>query len=146
MKPTAADFTKAVIVMARTIPFFPNDELAQLAIAESLALFIDSQAGLAKVVKTAITTMREWQGVAELRGLYCAIGFAPADGIGSFSITPGFTPLDLEAAFFERERAAFDRQYADYQRAAKLFPVAEREANDRLKSAAAELTPRHRLH
>lgn len=73
----------AAVRMLEAIPYFPRGAEArgaQLAIAAELEQFVESTSGLRYIVEQAISHMRKWEGVPELRGIYCAGGFIPRDG------------------------------------------------------------------
>lgn len=94
------------------IPFFPAE--ASAAIMDAIAKFVDKPERLNWLVDTAVQTMRKWDGVAELRGLYCT-RFKPADGIEAPCLTtPGYTPEDCETAhaFSSRAYTALSEQDA----------------------------------
>lgn len=78
------------------IPFFPTDEYAQEAVMRELEKFVDQPVRLQWLVDAAINTMRKWEGVPELRGLYCT-RYRPADGRETSCSLPGYSPADCEA-------------------------------------------------
>lgn len=96
---------KGVRAMA-AIPFFPTDEYAQQAIMTEIGKFVDREDGLKWLFDAAMNTMRKWEGIPELRGLYCT-RFKPADGVEAISTLPGYSPVDCENAHIEQ-----GRQYA----------------------------------
>lgn len=95
MKPTAEDFAWALDELG-TIPFFPRDAGPKTAVLRHLEAFVDRRERLRWLVSSAVEFMTQWQGVAELRALYC-VRFRPADGIeGKTCTIQGFTPADCE--------------------------------------------------
>ncbi len=129
MKPTVKDFLKSVAMMASSIPFFPSDEIGQLVVVRMMERFVNTKDELDWLADTACGSIRDWQrggGIPELRGLFCT-RFKPADGIMTYSVTPGYRTEDLEADFFAKEREENERRYEEYKRLAgpdaKLFPL-----------------------
>jgi hypothetical protein len=78
------------------IPYFPADEYARRAIMRQIAKFVDRPDHLHWLVNAALNTMRHWDGIPELRGLYCT-KFKPADGIEADCHLPGYSANDCEA-------------------------------------------------
>ena len=97
MRPTTDQLAGAVSEFG-AIPYFPNDSGAQLAIMRQLEKFVSGAAELRWLVDTAISVMRDWKGVPELRGLYCT-RFRPADGREANCSLPGYTPEESEARY-----------------------------------------------
>jgi hypothetical protein len=119
---------KAVGELA-AIPYFPADEHARRAIMQQVSKFVDSPDRLRWLVGAALNTMREWKGLAELRGLYCT-KFRPADGETADCTLPGYSPDDCEAAYYEQLRAANDRKALEWKREQKLLGAAPSEPLD----------------
>lgn len=121
-----------VVIMGRMIPFFPGDELTRDFIARSLQAFVAGPDELNWLVNVAVNVLHDWQGLSELRGLYCS-KYRPLDKIEAVSNTTGFRCQDVaaqaEKEFFEREARESDRKLAEYRREAKQLPAAEQEAN-----------------
>jgi hypothetical protein len=92
-RPSREEFHCAVEAMG-AIPYFPTGEVARAAIATNLEQFIDSFAGLRWIIAQSTMHMRKWDGIAELRGIYCAGGFKPADGMHERTSLP--TLLQIE--------------------------------------------------
>jgi len=78
------------------IPYFPADEHARRAIMQQIAKFVDRPDHLRWLVNAALNTMRHWDGIPELRGLYCT-KFKPADRIEADCHLPGYSANDCEA-------------------------------------------------
>lgn len=106
--------TSAVEELA-AIPFFPREEGAKFAVMRHLEKFVSGPRELRWLVDAAVGAMRKWEGVAELRGLYCT-KFSPADGVESDCSLPGFTPADSEQKFFELESAETTRRIETYRK------------------------------
>jgi hypothetical protein len=79
------------------IPFFPSEPGARFAVMRAMEKFVSGASELRWLIDTAVGAMREWRGVAEVRGLYC-VRFRPADGKGEACMIPGFTAGDIEAS------------------------------------------------
>lgn len=97
MKPTPEQLNGATEEL-RAIPYFPTADAATIAIAIAIGKFVDDVSRLRWLIDTAVSSMREWKGVAEMRGLYCT-HFRPADGIEANCAVPGFTPADSEMGY-----------------------------------------------
>lgn len=96
------------------IPYFPKESGAQLAVMRAVEKFVSGPRELRWLIDTAVGRMREWRGVAELRGLYCT-HFKPADGIEADCTIPGLTPADSEAGYLELQAAETARQIEGYR-------------------------------
>lgn len=97
----------AAVRMLEAIPYFPRGAEArgaQLAIAAELEQFVESTSGLRYIVEQAISHMRKWEGVPELRGIYCAGGFKPRDGHYERPQVAQLAAADLPA-YYEPYRA-----------------------------------------
>jgi hypothetical protein len=92
-RPRPEDFSRAVEALS-SIPYFPGNEVARGAIAANLAQFVDSLTGLRWIIAQATMHMRKWEGIAELRGIYCAGGFKPADGIHERTSLPNLLQIE----------------------------------------------------
>lgn len=140
---TAQESGAAVLTLGRLIPFFPADESARELIAHSLESFVAGPDHLNWLVFTACNVMREWQGLAELRGLYCS-QYRPLDGIEAVSGTVGYRPADVaeqaEKEFFERESRANDQRLNEYRRDFFKLPPSEQQANTALLLTTAAVT------
>jgi hypothetical protein len=98
------------------IRFFPVDADARLEVMEQIRRLVGNgelfgtapEQRLTWLIDTAVTHMREWGGLPELRGLYCT-RWKPADGIEMYSSLPGFTPQDSEMVVI-REGQTFKAQ------------------------------------
>jgi hypothetical protein len=119
------------------IPFFPvRDQVsARGAILRGILRFCDRIDALRWLTDTAVERMRTWQGVGELRALYCT-RYPPADGQPAPPCTiPGFTAEDNEAAFLELQARETERKLTAWRREAAALPAAEREATQKLLEA-----------
>jgi hypothetical protein len=94
MRPTADQLAGAVSELG-AIPYFPTDSGAQLAIMNQLERFVSVAHELRWLVDAAVSAMREWRGVPELRGLYCT-RFRPADGKEGNCSLLGYTAEESE--------------------------------------------------
>jgi hypothetical protein len=94
MRPTTEQLAGAVSELG-AIPYFPTDSGAQLAIMVQLELFVSSAHELRWLITAAVAVMRKWEGVPELRGLYCT-RFKPADGKEVSCSLPGYTAEESE--------------------------------------------------
>lgn len=92
---TKKDLSAAVNELS-AIPYFPQAHGAKLAIAVQLGRFVGNNRKLRWLIDSAINSMKEWRGVAELRGLYCT-HYRPEDGKEATCALPGYTPEDNEA-------------------------------------------------
>jgi hypothetical protein len=109
-----------------SIPFFPKEEYAQRAIMSEIAKFADRPERVDWLASAALRSMREWRGVAELRGMYCT-RFKPADGYDEYCSVPGFSANDCEAAYIEGQARETDRKMLEYKREQKLLGEAPSE-------------------
>jgi hypothetical protein len=119
------------------IPFFPTHEQApaQGAIMRAILRFCDRLDGLRWLTDTAVERMKKWEGVGELRALYCT-RYRPADGLPAVDCTiPGFTPADSEAAYFESQAQETTRKLEAWRRQAAQLPAPEQEENRQLIAA-----------
>ena len=118
------------------IPFFPETDGAKGAVARGIARFCDRLDGLRWLTDTAVDRMKKWDGVGELRALYCT-RFPPADGLPAVDCTvPGFTPADSEAAYFEDQARQTQLKLEMWRREAAALPPAEQEENRALLQLA----------
>lgn len=145
MPPTEADCMGAVVIMGRLIRYFPADADTRELIALSLKSFVRSAGELKWLAHLASNVMAEWNGLAELRGLYCT-RFRPVDGIEAMTSIRGYTPRELteraEREFFEEQAREGARRLAEYKREFKQLPAAEQEANLQLLGEVAPLAQR----
>lgn len=136
---TTQEAAAAVLIMGRMIPFFPGDEPTREFIARSLQTFVAGPDELNWLVNVAVNALHKWQGLAEIRGLYCS-RYRPLDKIEAVSGTIGFRCQDVEEQaekkFFEHEARESDRKLAEYRKEANQLPPAEQEANEAVLSAA----------
>ena len=143
MKPTFEEILAAVKGMGG-IPYFPADDPSREMIAGALGKFVETEAGLKFTIREAVSKMRRWdQGVPELRGIYCAGGFTPLDGIYEQCTTPNVLPDEALPAYYqhapkllrppepsEEEKAEFKKWAAELEE--KLKQKREREGKRRL--------------
>jgi hypothetical protein len=118
-----------------TIPFYPRDEHA--TVLKALSRITSSPERLTWLVETAAANWRTWMGIAELRGLYCS-RWSPDDGKYESCTTPGFTPEDNEAAYFESQSGETAARIEEWKSEAKQLPPAEQEANRKLQLVVRE--------
>ena len=97
---TKKDLNAAVEELA-AIPYFPQGAGAKLAIAVQLGRFVDNNQKLRWLVDSAVNAMKEWKGVAELRGLYCT-RYKPSDGIEADCSLAGHTPEEGEMQYAQQ--------------------------------------------
>jgi hypothetical protein len=104
------------------IPYYPREESARMAVLDALMRFVAGPSELRWLVRTAIDVMDKWEGVAQLRALYCT-RFRPADGIEGVACTlPGFRPEDMESAFFRRQIEESERRALPSPEDTKITP------------------------
>jgi len=142
MKPLPEHFTGAVEELS-AIPFFPQETGPRIAVSKSLARFVGSVEALRWLTDTALDRMTKWQGVAELRALYC-VKYRPMDGQeGGTCSLPGFTPDDCEAEY-QRLTAARQQRYLP---APDEPPLTEQEKQEieALKAKVAQAAARMRI-
>ena len=120
MKLTAKQISGAIEEMA-AIPYFPTAEGAKLAIGSQLAKFVTGPQELRWLVDNAISAMRRWQGVPELRGLYCT-RYKPKDGIEAWCSLAGYTPEDSESGYLLDEAEKY-RQLNNGERTNEMKPA-----------------------
>ena len=124
------EILRAVENMAEIVPFFPKGERAQAMISELIGQFVNTREELDWLTLTACGHIRDWEksgGIAELRGLFCS-RFRPADGIGAYSRTPGFTAEDFEAQFQSQQIEENSARFEAYRREALNAPAEDRKA------------------
>ena len=84
LRANAPNPLKAAIIAAvkdmRGIPYFPQDDDVHVSIMTAISRFADSVDGVKWMAQKAVDHMTAWTGIPELRGIYCAGGFKPADG------------------------------------------------------------------
>jgi hypothetical protein len=98
MKPTQRDFETAVAQMT-ILRYFPAESIGRAMVMDLLARMVGTAEQLNWLTRTLIDRVGEWQGPAQLRGLFCT-RFKPADGIeGPTCTIAGFTPADSETAW-----------------------------------------------
>lgn len=105
----------SIAAMEALIPFFPRDTNAQDYILAALRKMIATEEQLRWLTETAINSIQKWEGLPQLRGLFCS-HFRPADGIEMECSVPGFTPADCERAYFERQASESARMLSDWHR------------------------------
>lgn len=93
---TTEVLTKALEELS-SIPFFPTAEAAQLVIGKHMLKFVSGPTELRWLVDSAVNAMRKWEGIPELRGLYCT-RYKPVDGVEGTCSLAGYSPADNEAA------------------------------------------------
>ena len=123
MKPTSEDCMNAVKLMARVIPFFPQDDLGKEIIAAQIELFVNSEEELRWLMNTCIGKLEAWPSIPQLRALHCT-RFEPADGV--WPQVPceiaGFRREDFERQYFERESRETAKRLAEYRAQKQLAP------------------------
>lgn len=143
--PSDAECMGAVVIMGRLIRYFPADIETRELIALSLKDFVRTAGELRWLAHIAANVMAEWNGLAELRGLYCT-RFPPKDGISAVSSLPGYTPREIfersEQEFFAEEMRQGEQRLAEYKREFLQLPPAEREANRKLLAEIPALAER----
>lgn len=102
------------------IPYFPKEEYAQRAIMTEISRFADRADGLDWLFATAARSMKQWGGVAELRGLYCT-RFKPADGHDPGCSVPGYSANDCEGAYIAERAKETDRILLGWKQQQKLI-------------------------
>lgn len=114
----------AAVEELAAIPFFPKESGAQFAIMRAMERFVRGPRELRWLIDTAVGKMREWKGVAELRGLYCT-RFSPIDGIEEDCGIPGFTANDSESGYVQVQAAETERRLLEYRHQKLLAPSSE---------------------
>jgi hypothetical protein len=87
---------KMAIAELSLIPYFPKDEDGRVMVMNHLRLMCPSLEALRYTTRTAVTHMRKWSGVPELRGILCN-RYNAADGEDTWSAIPGLRGIDNEA-------------------------------------------------
>jgi hypothetical protein len=126
MKPTLEEVGKAVNALTNLVPFFPSDTHSRLIITAEIRSFVGTVEQLSWFLQACVRHISKWQGVPQLRALYCT-RFEPADGVAPVVDTPGFTTPELEAKYLAREIEENERQLEAYRREALLAPPEDRE-------------------
>jgi hypothetical protein len=127
MKPSRQSVSHLVISLGEMIPFFPKGPLADELMVEAILEFVSTEEQLEWLARAAIRQIRKYEGVQQLRQLFCT-QFAPADGIQPvFETTENFLAHEalLETQFRQREMEENDRVFEEYKRQAALNPPAE---------------------
>jgi hypothetical protein len=118
-----------------TIRFYPREE--HHTVLKALSRITSDPERLRWLVETAASTWREWMGIVELRGLYCS-RWQPDDGKYESCTTPGYTPEDNEARYFESQARETAARIAEWKREAKELPPAEQEETRKLQLVVKE--------
>jgi hypothetical protein len=120
---TDDDVARAIAIMARMIHDFPQNELEQKLVANSIKKYVSTRGELLWLTETACEVMR-WFSIPELRGIFCS-RYKPADGVWVEAKTPGFTYQDVmsagEKAYHEREALEEQRKLIQWKREMKLL-------------------------
>lgn len=127
MKPSKQRVIQAVVCMGETIPFFPKGDVSDELIADCLLEFVGSEEQLEWLVRAAIRSVAKYEGMPQLRRLFCS-KFPPADGIEpAFATSQEFLQheADMEAQFRAKEMRENEQRLADYKRQAALEGGAE---------------------
>lgn len=113
--------TGAVQALCNLIPFAPQDAISRAVIVRSLSRMIETPAQLEWFVDEAILRIRKWEGVGQLRGLYCT-RYKPADGLPENTCDiPGLTPADMEADYQSRMAVESERKLEGWKAERKLL-------------------------
>jgi len=126
MKPAREEVTKVVAALSEVVPFFPKEAFALELIVESLLEFVGGQPQLDWFARAAVRTLSRYQGVPQLRALYCS-NWAPADGILPTVDLEGLSSDRLEADFQRRVMEENEARFAVYCRQSALAPPEDRE-------------------
>jgi hypothetical protein len=130
-----ADITRCLEVMTALIPFFPvGDAAVQVITAELLAMTGGSLDALEYLTKTAINTLKRWEGIASLREILTqSATFTPADGGLVDSRTREQRLAEAEQAHHNRLATEYETKLAEWkaeralQITGEIDPSAERE-------------------
>jgi hypothetical protein len=126
MKPTTAAFSDAIELMSRTIPFFPQDQVAMKFIFQELESMVSTQEQLEWLARAACRHMKQFN-LSDLRGMFCS-RYEPADGDYGVSDIPGYTLEEsisrAEREYQQRESQEFDRKLIEWKEEAKLLGAA----------------------
>lgn len=109
----------SIAAMEAMIPFFPRDPNAQDYLLAALRRFVGTEDELRWLTDTAINSIRKWEGLPQLRGLFCS-HFRPADGVEMDCDVAGYTPADCERAYLERQSAETQRLLAEYKQQLRI--------------------------
>ena len=123
-KPSREDISKVVLGFSEVIPYFPRSELAKALIIDAILKFVGTKEQLNWFSQFAIQNMSQWEGVPQLRALFCT-KYAPADGEAPTIEIPGFTEGELEARYRAREIEENDRRLESYKKQAELAAAPE---------------------
>lgn len=91
-----AEYIAQKVAELGVLPRFPSDQDARLVILRTLAEMVRDEAALDWLITRAINLWNKWEGIRELRAIYCS-RFTPRDGIESTSAiyTDGVPPDPL---------------------------------------------------
>jgi hypothetical protein len=74
------------------LSYFPSDSSSRIEIMRLTARMANSLHEVRALVRTMIDRVGVWVGPVEYRGVFCQLGFKPADGIRAECSLPGLAP------------------------------------------------------
>jgi hypothetical protein len=100
--PTGQQIMESLRAMRSVIPFFPREDAATAIISTVLTKLVRTPEELNWLTTAAIISMTKWEGIPQLRALYCT-RYTPHDGLPVIPcLLPGFTRRELEAQYERR--------------------------------------------
>lgn len=106
--------------MKSEIAFFPKDNKVTLnLIATMLYEMVEDRASLERLIKTACGAIPQWTAFAQLRAIYCGLGFCPRDGITLRNAIKGLSIESPEQRYMEREAELTEARLSWYRGAAR---------------------------
>jgi hypothetical protein len=113
--PTSHQIMEALRAMRSVIPFFPNEDAATAIISTVLVKLVRTPEELNWLTTAAIISMTKWEGIPQLRALYCT-RYTPHDGLPVIPcLLPGFTRRELEAQYQRRVMEENDRRIEQWK-------------------------------
>ena len=82
---------------------YPPPENSKPALMDELAKMCPSPAALEWLIGELVNHVKEWPGIAEVRGLLCT-RFDAADGVDTYCSLPGYSQDEYEAKHYEQHR------------------------------------------
>jgi len=104
----------AVQSMSLVIPFFPQEQSAQLMIANEFMRFVGTKGQLEWFTPVAISKVAKYEGLPAFRALFCT-RFEPADGEQASVIFTGYSEGELEQKYFMRQAEADQKRLESYK-------------------------------
>lgn len=123
-RPTRDEIFHALTALKGLVLNFPEDAVSMSLIADSVLSFVEDTEKLHWWVQEA-ARLSKWQGLEYLRAVYCT-RFRPADGVWANVTIPGYSSVELEGQYMEREMKENGERMDRYRKEFQSLPEAER--------------------